>query len=75
MSDHVGRIISVEYEPKKTFGAIVQELAQIYRLRSELKRCRNELCQKCGQYKEAHNGACDGCRYRHGGEWEVDLNG
>ena len=40
----------------------------------ELRDCRNELCLKCGQYKEAHKGACDGCRYRKGGEWEEDLN-
>ena len=23
----------------------------------------NELCCKCGNYQEAHNGACDGCRW------------
>lgn len=28
-----------------------------------LKDCRNELCLKCGNYKQAHNGACDGCRW------------
>ena len=43
-------------------------------LQSELKNCRNELCLKCGNYREAHNGACDGCRYRKGGEWEDGLN-
>ena len=42
---------------------------------SELKQCRNELCLMCGNYKEAHNGACKDCRYRKGGEWEEDLNG
>lgn len=25
---------------------------------------RNELCQKCGRYREAHNGACNGCRWK-----------
>ena len=25
---------------------------------------RNELCQRCGRYKEAHKGACDGCRWK-----------
>ena len=25
---------------------------------------RNELCQRCGRYHEAHNGACDGCRWK-----------
>lgn len=48
---------------------------KFFRIERELKQCRNELCLKCGQYKDAHLGACDGCRYRHGGEWEEDLNG
>lgn len=30
---------------------------------NELKNCRNELCVKCGSYRNSHNGACDGCRY------------
>lgn len=52
-----------------------QELKdKIRRLQSEVMHCRNELCLKCGSYKEAHRGACDGCRFRHGGEWEADLN-
>ena len=25
---------------------------------------RNELCLKCGRYREAHNGACDWCRWK-----------
>ena len=29
----------------------------------ELKNCRNELCYRCGQYANAHLGACDGCRW------------
>lgn len=38
--------------------------AQIDRLQRDLKDCRNELCLYCGKYKERHNGACDGCRWR-----------
>ena len=33
---------------------------------SDFRDCRNELCLKCGQYREKHLGACDGCR------WGVD---
>ena len=33
-------------------------------LLKELKDCRNELCLKCGNYTQAHNGACNGCRWR-----------
>ena len=33
-------------------------------LKSKYKDCRNELCLRCGAYKERHLGACDGCRWR-----------
>ena len=32
-------------------------------MKKELADMRNELCCKCGNYREAHNGACDGCRW------------
>jgi hypothetical protein len=32
-------------------------------IRAELHDCVNELCLKCGQYREAYKGACDGCRW------------
>ena len=32
--------------------------------RKELAAMRNELCYLCGKYREAHNGACDGCRWK-----------
>lgn len=47
---------------------------KIKRLQNEVRHCRNELCLKCGSYREAHKGACNGCRFRHGGEWEADLH-
>lgn len=31
---------------------------------SELHAMKNELCQYCGKYKHAHEGACDGCKWR-----------
>ena len=31
--------------------------------RKELHEAKNELCCKCGNYREAHNGACGGCRW------------
>lgn len=33
----------------------------------DLRDLRNELCLKCGDYKRAHLGACDGCRWKDGG--------
>ena len=32
--------------------------------RKELNEAKNELCCKCGNYRDAHNGACDGCRWK-----------
>ena len=31
--------------------------------RKELHEAKNELCYLRGKYREAHNGACDGCRW------------
>lgn len=43
---------------------LVRDLkARIADLKSELNDCRNELCLKCGNYKQKHLGACDGCRW------------
>jgi hypothetical protein len=30
----------------------------------EIDTLRNELCLKCGKYTLAHEGACNGCRWR-----------
>ena len=46
---------------------------KIHRLQRELRNCRNELCLKCGLYHRAHEGVCNGCRYRHAGEWSDDI--
>jgi hypothetical protein len=43
-------------------------IAEVERLREAQRWIRNELCLKCGRYREAHNGACDGCR------WKEDLH-
>ena len=75
MSDVVGRVIPVQKkDTKELLQTIVEDTVKVYRLRSELKNCRDELCNRCRAYKYAHRGACDNCRYRHGGEWEADLH-
>lgn len=30
----------------------------------DFRDCRNELCLRCGNYKQRHLGACDWCRWR-----------
>lgn len=34
------------------------------KLGADRKALNNELCQYCGKYKQAHEGVCDGCRWR-----------
>lgn len=34
------------------------------KLAADRKALINELCQYCGKYKQAHEGACDGCKWR-----------
>lgn len=41
--------------------AAADAIEQLVKERDEL---RNELCLRCGEYTEAHNGACNGCRWR-----------
>lgn len=37
---------------------------QIEKLVADRKALLNELCQYCGKYKQAHENACDGCRWK-----------
>ena len=38
--------------------------AQLAASQRRAQDARNELCLKCGRYREAHNGACNGCRLK-----------
>lgn len=31
---------------------------------ADVRDMKNELCLRCGKYRNAHNGACTGCRFR-----------
>lgn len=37
---------------------------ELHETKSEFNAVRNELCCKCGRYRKAHSGACDGCRWK-----------
>lgn len=37
---------------------------KITNMKSRCVDMKNELCQYCGKYKKAHEGTCDGCRWR-----------
>lgn len=53
---------------RMTLAAVCKERyelkKELHEANSELDAMRNELCFKCGNYKQAHNGACDGCRWK-----------
>ena len=55
-------------------AALVAEIEklrkQLEQTKPELAAMRNELCFKCGNYRDAHNGACDWCRWKN-----ADLKG
>lgn len=59
--------LSMEIESMKIkMAGIVVENG---RLRDLVHECANELCYRCGAYREEHLGACEGCRWlevRHG---------
>ena len=43
---------------------VLRKYGQIEKLAADRKALKNELCQYCGRYKQAHEGACDGCKWR-----------
>ena len=43
--------------------AALEIIAALRESQRRAQDARNELCLKCGRYHEAHNGACDGCRW------------
>lgn len=45
-------------------GANSSLMAANDKLVADRKALINELCQYCGKYKQAHEGACDGCRWK-----------
>ena len=45
-------------------GANSSLMAANSKLAADRKALINELCQYCGKYKQAHEGTCDGCRWR-----------
>ena len=45
-------------------GANSSLMAANEKLAADRKALLNELCQYCGKYKHAHEGTCDGCKWR-----------
>ena len=54
-----------EWETPITLGDDLTEAAdRIEAQAKELDALRNELCYKCGNYEQAHNGWRDNCRWK-----------
>lgn len=59
------RTYGEEDEVLETAADLIDSLtAQLTESQRRERDARNELCQRCGRYHEAHNGACDGCRWK-----------
>ena len=43
---------------------VAKLLGNLIQCAADRKDLINELCQYCGKYKHAHEGACDGCRWK-----------
>lgn len=52
------------FNPSVKFSDRRNAMNQSEKLLADLKVIRNELCQRCGKYRMAHEGACDGCRWK-----------
>lgn len=67
----IKRLIDLRDELETAYNSISQLdasnsslMAANEKLAADRKALINELCQYCGKYKQAHVGACDGCRWR-----------
>lgn len=54
-----------QWETPITLGDDLTEAAGLIEAQAkEIDALRNELCLKCGNYTLAHEGDCNGCRWR-----------
>lgn len=65
LRDHAEWAEGNQWETPITLGDDLTEAAdRIEAQTKEIDALRNELCLKCGNYTLAHEGACNGCRWR-----------
>lgn len=71
LSEYVDIIVEAKRQLSKDSEQSIEQDERIEQLEAQLaaskrkeRDARNELCLKCGRYHEAHNGACDGCRWK-----------
>lgn len=65
LREHAERARTNEWETLITLCDDLAGAADLIEARAkEIDALRNELCLKCGKYTQAHEGACNGCRWR-----------
>lgn len=65
--DRLGEYEDTGLEPQEiaTLRADLEaNQARLAEIQRSARNARNELCQRCGKYRESHNGACDGCKWK-----------
>ena len=62
---HMEQLVDGKMAENQRLRKINEKLqSQLTESQREGRDARNELCNKCGRYHEAHKGACDGCRWK-----------
>ena len=62
---HMSELVDGKMAENQRLRRINENLqAQLASSQRRERDARNELCQKCGTYKWAHKGACDGCKWK-----------
>ncbi len=65
LREHAEWVQANEWEMPITLSDDLAAAADLIEAQAkEIDALRNELCLKCGNYTMAHEGACNGCRWR-----------
>ena len=57
------------YDTKEIFSSLAGNVYALMDVEKELTDCVNELCLKCGAYRNEHLGVCDHCRWKETKDW------
>lgn len=66
--EHLAEAMENETFSKEYVNELTDSLANqrkiIEKYKRQLNDCVNELCYRCGDYKEEYLGRCNGCKWR-----------
>lgn len=60
-------ILTMDSEIQRLCESVARIAKERDELNVKLRDARNELCEKCGLYHNAHEGACNGCKWNEEG--------